>query len=64
MAFFSAGLPGIALAAVLWLTISEPKRGAMAESFIPEPLGPTLRFCAPCLRMRKRMLAAASGNWS
>src|SRR5499427_477143 len=36
MAFFSAGLPGIALAAVLWLTISEPKRGAMAENFVPE----------------------------
>src|SRR5437867_12882332 len=27
MAFFAAGLPGIALAAVLWLTVSEPKRG-------------------------------------
>src|SRR3954467_8855124 len=39
MAFFAAGLPGIALAAVLWLTISEPKRGAMAESFVPEPIG-------------------------
>ena len=46
MAFFSAGLPGIALAAVMWLTVAEPKRGAMAESFIPEPLGPTLRFLA------------------
>src|SRR5579871_2229392 len=44
MAFFTAGLPGIALATVLWLTISEPKRGAMAESFVPEPIGPTLRF--------------------
>jgi MFS family permease len=44
MAFFTAGLPGIALAAVLWLTVSEPKRGAMAESFVPEALGPTLRF--------------------
>ncbi|SDC05330.1 Sugar phosphate permease [Bradyrhizobium brasilense] len=44
MAFFTAGLPGIALAAVLWLTISEPKRGAMAETFKAEPLGPTLRF--------------------
>jgi MFS family permease len=44
MAFFSAGLPGIALAAILWLTMSEPKRGAMAESFTPEPIGPTLRF--------------------
>src|SRR5665647_291387 len=44
MAFFSAGLPGIALAAILWLTIAEPKRGAMAETFAPEPLGPTLGF--------------------
>ncbi len=43
-AFFSAGLPGIALAALLWLTITEPKRGAMAERFTPEPIGPTLRF--------------------
>jgi MFS family permease len=39
-------LPGIVLAAILWLTINEPKRGAMAESFVPEPLGPTLRFLA------------------
>jgi MFS family permease len=46
MAFFTAGLPGIALAAVLWLTVSEPKRGAMAETFTPEPLGPTLGFLA------------------
>jgi predicted MFS family arabinose efflux permease len=46
MAFFSAGLPGVALAALLWLTICEPKRGAMAETFTPEPLGPTLGFLA------------------
>ncbi|WP_456681611.1 spinster family MFS transporter [Bradyrhizobium sp. USDA 3311] len=46
MAFYVAGLPGILLAAILWLTISEPKRGAMQESFVPEPLGPTLRFLA------------------
>jgi MFS family permease len=44
MAFFSAGLPGIALAAALWLTIAEPRRGAMAEAFIPEPIGATLGF--------------------
>ncbi len=43
-AFFTAGLPGLALAALLWLTIAEPKRGAMAETFAPEPIGPTLRF--------------------
>src|SRR3984885_9253024 len=46
MAFYAAGLPGIALAAVLWLTIAEPKRGAMAETFSPEPIGPTLGFLA------------------
>jgi len=46
MAFFSAGLPGIALAAILWLTIAEPKRGANAEVFTPEPIGPTLGFLA------------------
>jgi MFS family permease len=45
-AFFTAGLPGIALAAILWLTIDEPKRGANAEIFAPEPLGPTLGFLA------------------
>ena len=44
MAFFTAGLPGIALAAVLWLTISEPRRGAMAETFKAEPIGPTPGF--------------------
>ncbi|MGY4312592.1 spinster family MFS transporter [Bradyrhizobium sp. JR3.5] len=44
MAFFTTGLPGIALAAVLWLTISEPRRGAMAETFKAEPIGPTLGF--------------------
>jgi predicted MFS family arabinose efflux permease len=51
MAFFTAGLPGILLAAVLWLTVSEPRRGAtrqdgLAEKFTPEPLGPTLAFLA------------------
>ena len=46
MAFYVAGLPGLALAAVLWLTVAEPKRGAMAETFKPEPIGPTLAFLA------------------
>src|SRR5438067_4744261 len=46
MAFYAAGLPGMALAAVMWLTISEPRRGAMAETFKPEPIGPTLGFLA------------------
>ncbi len=43
-AFFSAGLPGLALAALLWLTVAEPRRGGMAEAVAPEPIGPTLRF--------------------
>jgi MFS family permease len=46
MAFFAAGLPGLVLAAVLWLTVTEPRRGAMAETFAPEPLGRTLAFLA------------------
>lgn len=46
MAFYVAGVPGILLALILWLTISEPKRGAMQENFVPEPLAPTLRFLA------------------
>jgi len=44
MAFWSAGLPGIALAAVMWLTVSEPRRGAKAETYSPEPIAPTLGF--------------------
>jgi MFS family permease len=44
VAFFTAGLPGVALAAVLWLTVAEPRRGGMAETFTPEPIGPTLGF--------------------
>jgi MFS family permease len=43
-AFYAAGLPGLVLAVVLWLTVSEPRRGAMAETFKSEPLGATLRF--------------------
>jgi predicted MFS family arabinose efflux permease len=43
-AFFAAGLPGIALAALLWLTIAEPTRGTASETFKAEPIGPTLRF--------------------
>jgi MFS family permease len=46
MAFFSAGLPGIAFAALLWLTVAEPRRGLTAEKFMPEPIAPTLRFLA------------------
>src|SRR6201982_3727366 len=59
MAFFAAGLPGIALAAVLWLTVSEPKRGAQAETFTPETLGPTLRF----LLTSRTFLIVLIGFW-
>lgn len=47
MAFMAAGLPGIGLAAVLWLTVSEPTRGAAdpaTAAIKPEPLGATLAF--------------------
>src|SRR3954452_271213 len=58
-AFFAAGLPGIALAAVLWLTVWEPKRGAQSETFIAEPLGPTLRF----LFSQQSFLIVLIGFW-
>src|ERR1700722_6165568 len=43
-AFFSAGLPGVAIAAVLWLTVSEPVRGASVEKIKREALAPTFAF--------------------
>ncbi len=46
IAFYAAGLPGIAIAAVLWLSMSEPQRGTVAETFRPEPIGQTLAFLA------------------
>ena len=49
VAFIAAGLPGILLALVLWLTVSEPRRGAMdAQSALlkQDPLGATLAFLA------------------
>ena len=46
VAFYSAGLPGLVLAVVLWLTVSEPPRGTPAASVKPEPVGPTLRVLA------------------
>jgi predicted MFS family arabinose efflux permease len=45
-AFFVAGLPGIALAAVLWLTVSEPRRAANIDTPARDALGPTLAFLA------------------
>src|SRR5438445_29844 len=59
MAFFAAGLPGVALATVLWLTVSEPRRGAQAETFKPETLGPTLRF----LMTSRTFLIVLIGFW-
>src|SRR3954466_11849443 len=58
-AVFAAGLPGIALAAVLWLTVSEPKRGAQAETFTPETIGPTLNF----LMTSRTFLIVLIGFW-
>lgn len=46
-AFMSAGIPGLALAAVLWLTVREPVRGAMDGAGTRPPreaFGPTLAF--------------------
>ncbi len=45
-AFFVAGLPGIALALILWLTASEPPRGSAVEKIRREALAPTLAFLA------------------
>jgi MFS family permease len=46
-AFMTAGLPGLVLAAVLWLTVTEPARGGMDGSLVKpvrEGFGPTLAF--------------------
>jgi MFS family permease len=43
-AFFTAGLPGLAIAAVVWLTVSEPARGSSVEKIKREALAPTLAF--------------------
>jgi predicted MFS family arabinose efflux permease len=45
-AFFTAGLPGVALAAVLWFTVAEPRRNVGAAASAREALGPTLAFLA------------------
>jgi predicted MFS family arabinose efflux permease len=48
-AFMVAGLPGIALALVLWLTVAEPARGGVNAGAAPPPrerIGPTLAFLA------------------
>ncbi len=47
IAFMTAGLPGLALAAVLWLTVTEPARGGMDGSVAKpfrEGFGRTLAF--------------------
>ena len=46
-AFLTAGLPGLALAALLWLTVREPVRGAMDSGLVRpvrESFAPTLAF--------------------
>jgi len=49
-AFLAAGLPGIAIALILWLTVAEPRRGAKddagAKGAAREALAATLRFLA------------------
>jgi MFS family permease len=43
-AFFTAGLPGIALAGVLWLTVAEPRRSAPVDHPVRDAWRPTLGF--------------------
>jgi MFS family permease len=43
-AFFTAGLPGVALAGVLWLTVAEPRRSASADQQVRDAWRPTLGF--------------------
>ena len=43
-AFFTAGLPGIALAGVLWLTVAEPRRSAPVDHPLRDAWRPTLGF--------------------
>ncbi|MGD0847509.1 spinster family MFS transporter [Bradyrhizobium sp.] len=43
-AFFTAGLPGVALAGVLWLTVAEPRRSAPADQQVRDAWRPTLGF--------------------
>jgi predicted MFS family arabinose efflux permease len=48
-AFLAAGLPGIAIALVLWVTVEEPRRGGRDNGnngVAPEALSATLRFLA------------------
>jgi MFS family permease len=43
-AFFTAGLPGVALAGVLWLTVAEPRRSAPVDHPLRDAWRPTLGF--------------------
>ena len=56
-AFFTAGLPGLALAGVLWLTVSEPRRSTPVDHPARDALRPTLGF----LKSQKTFLIVLVG---
>src|SRR5262249_14862414 len=53
-AFFAAGLPGLILGVILWLTVREPQRGLadglQAKARKPETLGETIKGLAVAFR--------------
>jgi len=59
MAFFMAGLPGIALALLLWMTVPEPRRGVWDTPtvYAQAPLLPTLRGILSSAAFRYIMIA-------
>jgi MFS family permease len=61
MAFIAAGAPGILLAVILRLSVSEPRRGVMEQASepTPEPIGPTLSF----LVSQKTFVLVLIGFW-
>lgn len=59
MAFIVAGLPGIALALLMWLTVPEPRGGAWDGTpvTVQRPLLETLRRLLSCAAFRNIMIA-------
>lgn len=59
MAFFIAGLPGIALALLMWMTVPEPRRGTWDTPavYAQAPLLPTLRAILSSAAFRSIMIA-------
>jgi MFS family permease len=62
-AFIVVGFPGIFLAALVWLTIREPRRGSFdppaAAASGPQPLGSVLRFMISLPSFRHMAMGAA-----